>query len=52
MQVAKRSYMTRLRELGSIGVDEFDVSLMTEGQQETLNAYGKRSIPQFTGVSA
>jgi hypothetical protein len=41
----------KLRERESIGVDQFDVYLMTDGQQETLNAYGKEIIPQFTGVA-
>jgi probable F420-dependent oxidoreductase len=42
----------KLRELESIGVDQFNVYLMTEGQEETLDAYGKDIIPQFTGVAA
>jgi probable F420-dependent oxidoreductase len=42
----------KLRELESIGVNQFDVYLMTEGQQETLAAYGKEIIPQFSGVAA
>jgi probable F420-dependent oxidoreductase len=42
----------KLRELESIGVDQFNVYLMTEGQEETLDAYGTDIIPQFTGVAA
>src|SRR5919198_236261 len=42
----------KLRELESIGVDQFDIYLMTKGQDETLDAYGKEIIPQFTGVTA
>jgi probable F420-dependent oxidoreductase len=42
----------KLRELESIGVDQFNVYLMTHAQQETLDAYGKQIIPQFTGVAA
>ncbi len=42
----------KLRELESIGVDQFNIYLMTEGQQETLEAYGKEIIPQFSGVTA
>ena len=42
----------KLRELESIGVDQFDTYLMTKGQDETLEAYGKDIIPQFTGVAA
>jgi probable F420-dependent oxidoreductase len=42
----------KLRELESVGVNQFDVYLMTKGQDETLAAYGKEIIPQFTGVAA
>jgi probable F420-dependent oxidoreductase len=42
----------KLRELESIGVDQFNIYLMTHGQEETLEAYGKDIIPQFTGVAA
>jgi probable F420-dependent oxidoreductase len=42
----------KLHELESIGVDQFDIYLMTEGADETLAAYGKDVIPQFTGVAA
>src|ERR671937_518554 len=42
----------KLRELESIGVDQFDIYLMTKGADETLNAYGKEIIPQFTWVAA
>jgi probable F420-dependent oxidoreductase len=42
----------KLRELESIGVDQFNIYLMTHGQEETLEAYGKDILPQFTGVAA
>jgi hypothetical protein len=42
----------KLRELESIGVDQFNVYLMTEGQEETLDSFGNDIIPQFTGVAA
>jgi probable F420-dependent oxidoreductase len=42
----------KLRELESIGVDQFNIYLMTKGQEETLDAYGGEIIPQFTGVTA
>ena len=42
----------KLRELESIGVDQFNIYLMTKGQDETLSAYGTDVIPQFTGVAA
>ncbi len=37
----------KLKELESIGVDQFDVYLMTEGQEQTLETYGKEIIPRF-----
>jgi probable F420-dependent oxidoreductase len=42
----------KLKELESIGVDQFNIYLMTHGQEETLQAYGDGIIPQFTGVAA
>src|SRR5256714_3080824 len=42
----------KLRELESVGVDQFNVYLMTHGQEETLEAYGREIIPQFSGVAA
>ena len=35
----------RLKGLEAIGVDEWIVYLMTEGQDETLEAYGSAIIP-------
>ncbi len=40
--------VAKLKELESIGVDQFDVYLMTEGQHQTLG-YGKEIIPRFAG---
>ena len=42
----------KLRELESIGVDQFNIYLMTHGQEETLEAYGRDVLPQFSGVAA
>jgi alkanesulfonate monooxygenase SsuD/methylene tetrahydromethanopterin reductase-like flavin-dependent oxidoreductase (luciferase family) len=42
----------KLRELESIGVDQFNIYLMTEGQQRTLDTYGKEIIPAFSQVAA
>jgi probable F420-dependent oxidoreductase len=42
----------KLRELESVGVDQFNVYLMTHGQEETLTSYGQEIIPQFSGVAA
>jgi probable F420-dependent oxidoreductase len=42
----------KLRELEAIGVDQFNIYLMTHGQEETLQAYGDRIIPEFSGAAA
>jgi probable F420-dependent oxidoreductase len=42
----------KLRELESVGVDQFNIYLMTHGQEDTLKAYGDEIIPQFSGVTA
>jgi alkanesulfonate monooxygenase SsuD/methylene tetrahydromethanopterin reductase-like flavin-dependent oxidoreductase (luciferase family) len=40
----------KLRELESIGVDHYSIYLMTEGQEATLEAYGRDVIPQFASA--
>jgi probable F420-dependent oxidoreductase len=42
----------KLRELEAVGVDQFNIYLMTHAQEETLAAYGGGIIPQFAGVAA
>jgi probable F420-dependent oxidoreductase len=42
----------KLKELEDVGVDQFNVYLMTHGQEETLAAYGDGIIPSFSGVTA
>ena len=42
----------KLKELESIGVDQFNIYLMTKGQEATLKAYGDDIIPQFSQVAA
>jgi probable F420-dependent oxidoreductase len=42
----------KLRELESVGVDQFNIYLMTHSQEETLAAYGDEIIPQFSQVAA
>jgi alkanesulfonate monooxygenase SsuD/methylene tetrahydromethanopterin reductase-like flavin-dependent oxidoreductase (luciferase family) len=42
----------KLKELEAVGVDQFNIYLMTEGQEETLQTYGDRIIPEFTSVAA
>ena len=41
----------KLKELEAIGVDQFNVYLMTHGQEETLATYGSEIIPQFSGAA-
>jgi len=41
----------KLKELEAVGVDQFNIYLMTEGQEETLDAYGENIIPQFAKVA-
>jgi probable F420-dependent oxidoreductase len=42
----------KLKELEDVGVDQFNLYLMTEGHEEILAAYGEKIIPQFTSVAA
>ena len=42
----------KLKELESVGVDQFNIYLMTEGQEQTLQSYGDEIIPAFAGVAA
>jgi probable F420-dependent oxidoreductase len=43
---------TKLRELEEIGVDQFNIYLMTHSQEETLQAYGDEIIPGFDHAPA
>ena len=47
-----RQCTKKLRELEEIGVDQFNIYLMTHGQEETLKAYGDGIIPAFSEVAA
>jgi probable F420-dependent oxidoreductase len=42
----------KLKELADVGVDQFNIYLMTHGQEETLSAYGESIIPELAGVAA
>jgi probable F420-dependent oxidoreductase len=42
----------KLRALEAIGVNQFNIYLMTHGQEETLAAYGKDVIPGFRFAKA
>jgi len=48
----KEQVVAKLRELEAVGVDQFNIYLMTEGQEQTLETYGKEIIPEFAGVTA
>ncbi len=43
--------IAKLRELEAIGVDQFNIYLMGQGQEETLEAYGHHILPEFSGVA-
>ena len=40
-------HLEKLRRLKAAGVDQWNIYLMTEGQEETLAAYGEKIIPQL-----
>jgi probable F420-dependent oxidoreductase len=40
----------KLRALEAVGVDQFNIYLMTNEQEQTLEAYGRDVIPHFAGV--
>jgi alkanesulfonate monooxygenase SsuD/methylene tetrahydromethanopterin reductase-like flavin-dependent oxidoreductase (luciferase family) len=42
----------KLKDLEGIGVDHFNIYLMTHGQEETLAAYRDQILPQFERVAA
>jgi probable F420-dependent oxidoreductase len=42
----------KLRELEAVGVDQFNIYLMTHNQEETLATYGDEIIPEFGKVAA
>src|SRR5690348_4622701 len=42
----------KLAELEAVGVDQFNIYLMTQGQEETLQAYGDGILPDFAQIPA
>jgi probable F420-dependent oxidoreductase len=42
----------KLRDLEAIGVDQFNIYLMTHGQEETLQAFGDEIIPGLARIPA
>ena len=41
---------TKLQELAAVGVDQFNIYLMTHSQRETLQAYGDEIIPELAAA--
>ena len=48
----RRIRTAKLKELEAVGVDQFNVYLMTHGQEETLQAFGDDIIPELSEVAA
>jgi hypothetical protein len=44
--------VARLRELESIGVTQWNIYLMTDDPERTLEVYGREVIPHFRGAPA
>jgi probable F420-dependent oxidoreductase len=42
----------KLRELEAVGVGQFNIYLMTNGQEAVLQAYGRELIPHLAGATA
>lgn len=42
----------RLQELVDVGVNEFNIYLMTDDKERTLETYGKEIIPRFAAIAA
>ena len=42
-------HVAKLRELEAIGVAQWNIYLMTENHEETLETYGREIIPQLRG---
>jgi alkanesulfonate monooxygenase SsuD/methylene tetrahydromethanopterin reductase-like flavin-dependent oxidoreductase (luciferase family) len=42
----------KLHDLEAVGVSQFNIYLMTNGQEEVLQAYGRDVIPQFATATA
>jgi probable F420-dependent oxidoreductase len=43
---------TKLQELEAVGVDQFNIYLMTHGQEQTLQAFGDEIIPELAQTTA
>jgi alkanesulfonate monooxygenase SsuD/methylene tetrahydromethanopterin reductase-like flavin-dependent oxidoreductase (luciferase family) len=40
-------HVAKLRELESLGVDQFNIYLMHDAQEATLDGYGQQVIPEL-----
>jgi hypothetical protein len=48
-----QQHVEKLRQLASLGVTQWNIYLMTESQEQTLDVYGSEIIPQLrSGVAA
>ena len=45
-------HLKKLRELKDLGVDQFNIYLMHDAMEETLDAYGEEIIPALEAKSA
>jgi alkanesulfonate monooxygenase SsuD/methylene tetrahydromethanopterin reductase-like flavin-dependent oxidoreductase (luciferase family) len=45
-------HVEKLRRLEAAGVDQWNIYLMTSGQEETLAVYGEEIIPRFRAAAA
>ena len=45
-------HVEKLRRLQAAGVDQWNIYLMTSGQEETLAVYGREIIPGLAGAGA
>jgi alkanesulfonate monooxygenase SsuD/methylene tetrahydromethanopterin reductase-like flavin-dependent oxidoreductase (luciferase family) len=43
------AHVEKLRRLEAAGVDQWNIYLMTHGQEETLEAYGREIVPELRG---
>jgi alkanesulfonate monooxygenase SsuD/methylene tetrahydromethanopterin reductase-like flavin-dependent oxidoreductase (luciferase family) len=45
-------HVAKLRRLEELGVTQWNIYLMTAGQEQTLEVYGREIIPQFAQIAA
>ena len=46
------AHVAKLQQLAELGVTQWNIYLMTESPEATLDAYGSQIIPRFEGVAA